>query len=60
MILMSRDQNIQTEATNCKVEAFQGKQISCPNVYAFCFREASLASIVWIGLLRQEEDSSKQ
>lgn len=48
---MSRDQNIHTEATNGEAEAFQGKQISCPNVYIFCSRKqvwrASCGLLYW-------------
>ena len=41
-----RDQNIQSEATHCETEAFQGKQVLSPNVYTFCSTEASVVRIV--------------
>lgn len=46
VIEMHRDQNIQSEATHCETEAFQGKQVSCPIVYTFCSREASMVRIM--------------
>ena len=60
VIQICRDQNIQTEATSCEIEVFQGKQVSCQNVYTFCSREARMVRIVWDGLLRQEEESSNK